>query len=101
MKNLLKYIFPKENPAKIKEEYNIPDILNYKFSMSDKGIVATCNELPGFITNADNPKELLEMINDAVLEYFNVPKHKADYVFNQLNIDGIGTVTLEQKEQYA
>jgi|SRR3989339_591022 len=101
MKKLIGMMFVKKNPVEVKEKYNIPDVLTYKFHISDKGIVATCDELPGFVTNADNPKELLEMINDAVLEYFNVPKREADYVFNQLNIDGYGTVTLEQQKQYA
>ena len=96
--NIFRLFFPQKNPLIIKEKYNIPDILNYKFNISDKGIVATCNELPGFVTNADNPQELLSMINDAVLEYFDVPKREANYVFNQLNIDGVGTVSLANVE---
>jgi len=64
--------------------------------LNNKGLVATSEELPGLVTNANDPEELLEIINDAVLEYFDVPKIESDYIFDKLNIQGQGTVLLRQ-----
>jgi predicted RNase H-like HicB family nuclease len=84
--------------------HNIPDTINWKIELNRNGLVATSEELPGLVTNGKNPEELLEMINDAVLEYFDVSKMDSDYVFDQLNLHGQGSVMLKQakkKRQYA
>lgn len=53
--------------------------------LNEQGLIATSKDLPGLITNAKNTEELLEMINDAVLEYFDVSKLESDYIFDVLN----------------
>lgn len=85
-------------------EHNIPDTINWNIELTQKGLVATSEELPGLITNGKDPEELLEMINDAVLEYFDVSKMDSDYIFDQLNLHGQGIVMLKkdkEKRQYA
>ena len=102
--NLFRLFFPQKDPNYIKREYNIPDKIDWEIRLNKHGIVATSKSLPGLITNANNPEELLEMMNDAVLEYFNVSKLDSDYVFDILDLDGQGTVRLKQAEkqkQYA
>ena len=102
--SIFRLLFPQKDPMYIKREYNIPDTLNWKIELNRNGLVATSESLPGLVTNAKNPEELLEMINDAVLEYFDVPKKDSDYVFDSLNLAGQGTVFLKQakeKRQYA
>ena len=102
--NILRLIFPQKDPREIMSEYNIPDRIDWKVQLNRQGLVATSKDLPGLVTNADNPEELLEMMNDAVLEYFDVPKLESDYVFDTLNLAGQGNITLKQakkKRQFA
>ena len=102
--NLFRFFFPQKDPNCIKKEYNIPDKISWEIRLNKRGLVAVSKELPGLVTNADNPEELLEMMNDAVLEYFDVPKLKSDYIFDTLDLDGRGTVCLKQlkeNKQYA
>jgi len=86
------------------KEHRIPNEIGWKIELNEKGLVATSDQLPGLVTNAKDPEELLEMINDAVLEYFDVSKIESDYVFDRLNVHGQGTVLLKraaEKKQYA
>ena len=102
--NLFRFFFPQKESRETLNKYNIPVRIGWNVRLNEKGLVATSKDLPGLITNADNPEELLEMMNDAVLEYFNVPKLEADYIFDKLDIEGQGTVYLKQakaKKQYA
>jgi hypothetical protein len=102
--NLFRLFFPQKDPNYIKSEYNIPDKIDWDIQLNQHGLVATSKSLPGLVTNASNPEELLEMMNDAVLEYFNVSKFDSDYVFDTLNLEGHGSVRLKQAEpqkQYA
>ena len=101
--NFLRLFFPQKDPHYILSEYNIPDTIAWNIQLTKDGLIATSKDLPGLITNANSPEELLEMINDAVLEYFNVPKMDSDYVFDKLNLEGHGEVYLKQakKQQYA
>jgi len=97
---LFRSIFPQKDPNYIKKQYNIPDRIDWTIQLNRHGLVATSKSLPGLVTNAKNPEELLEMMNDAVLEYFDVPKFESDYIFDALNLEGQGTVYLKQaKEQ--
>jgi hypothetical protein len=43
--------------------------------------------------------ELIEVYNDAVLTYFDVPKRESDYVFNELNLQGVGQLKLSDKKK--
>jgi hypothetical protein len=101
--NLFRLLFPQKNPHNILNEYSIPETIAWNIQLTKDGLIATSKDLPGLVTNATNPEELLEMINDAVLEYFNVPKFDSDYVFDKLDIEGHGEVYLKQvkKEQFA
>ena len=102
--NLFRLFFPQKDPNYIKRAYNIPDKIDWNIQLNKQGLVATSKNLPGLVTNASNPEELLEMMNDAVLEYFNVSKFESDYVFDTLNLAGQGTFRLKQAEkqkQYA
>ncbi|OGL89436.1 hypothetical protein A3H75_01395 [Candidatus Uhrbacteria bacterium RIFCSPLOWO2_02_FULL_51_9] len=93
--SLYRLFFPQKDPKYIKSQYNIPDVISWQIELNKNGLVATSTELPGLVTNAKNPEELLEMINDAVLEYFDVPKRESDYIFDTLNLHGQGTVLLK------
>jgi len=102
--SIFRLFFPQKDPNYIKNKYNIPDMIKWDIQLTEHGLIATSKELPGLVTNAKNPEELLEMINDAVLEYFDVSKFDSDYIFNNLSLEGKGTVYLkntETKEQYA
>ncbi len=102
--SLFRLFFPQKDPNYIKREYNIPDTIDWEIQLNKNGLVAISKTLPGLVTNASSPEELLEMINDAVLEYFNVSKFDSDYVFDFLNLAGQGTVRLKQakkQKQYA
>ncbi|MBU1922283.1 DUF1902 domain-containing protein [Patescibacteria group bacterium] len=101
--NLLRLFWPQKDPRYIKNKYNIPDTIGWDIQLTKDGLIATSKDLPGLVTNANSPEELLEMINDAVLEYFNVPKLDSDYVFDRLDLSGHGEVYLKQaeKKQYA
>lgn len=98
---LFRSVFPARNPADIAREYKIPSQIRFKFQTKDGWIIATSENLPGFITEARNPQELLEMINDGILTYFDVPRRVGDVVHNQMTLDGYGTVSLEKHLQPA
>ena len=84
-KHLLRLFYPQKNPHYIKNKHNIPDTIGWDIQLNKDGLIATSKDLPGLITNANSTEELLEMINDAVLEYFNVSKLDSDYIFDKLN----------------
>ncbi|MFH1145449.1 MAG: hypothetical protein V1707_00590 [bacterium] len=82
---LFRFLFPHSNPIDIKRRYGLPDGLSIHIKMTNDGwLVATAPDLPGLVTQARNRVELLEMVNDAVLTYFDVPKREADVVYDQL-----------------
>lgn len=99
---ILRFFVPAKHPAIIKSKYNIPTSLNMKIRFTNDGyFVLTCDELPGLITEAKDGKELIKMLNDAVLTYFDVPKIEGDVVYNELNIDGYGTFTMQNDSRVA
>lgn len=94
---LFRVIFAHDDPYQLKKKYNLPEKLNLLVRLTPDGwFVVTSPELPGLVTQAKSKEELLEMVNDAVLTYFDVPKRKADIVYNQLNF---GDETIEYKGQ--
>jgi len=100
LKKLHNLLFPAQNPAIIRQKYHIPDAIKLEIKITDgKWLVATSPDLPGLITQASNAKELLDMVNDAILTYFDVPKSEADIVFNQLNIEGQGCISYKRQLQ--
>lgn len=83
----------KESPQVVKAKYNIPDKIKLSIEITRDGwFLVTSPELPGFVTQARNAKELLEMVNDGILTYFDVPKREAKEIFDVINIDGHGTI---------
>lgn len=46
----------------------------------DGGFVAAIVSIPGAITEAESLSELLDMVNDAVRTYFDIPKQYASYM---------------------
>lgn len=50
----------------------------------DGGFVAEVGTFPGVITESDTFSELIEMINDAVMSYFEVPAKFASFVANYI-----------------
>src|SRR3989344_9463681 len=87
---LFRAIYPAKNPQELIAKYNIPRTLNLQIRFTQDGwFVATVPELPGLITQARSQEELLDMFNDAVLTYFDVPKREADIVYDRLNMEGM------------
>jgi predicted RNase H-like HicB family nuclease len=95
---LFRLIFPHKSFGYIYKKYNIPRSIDFKFEIKNGGwFVATSPDLPGLITEAKNPQDLLVMLNDAILTYYDVPKRDADYIHNSLKLEGGGTVSLAEK----
>jgi len=53
--NLFRLLFPQKDPQYIKHTYKIPDTISWKIVLNNKGLVATSEELPGLVTNANDP----------------------------------------------
>lgn len=89
VKRAFRVLFPHQNPEEIKKKYHLPATLDLEIKLTPDGwFVATSPELPGLITQARSKDDLLEMINDAILTYFDVPKREADIVYNQFTLGG-------------
>ena len=101
LNKLFRTIFPAHNPVDIVREYHIPSEIRFNFQSKNGWIVATSDDLPGFVTEAKNPQELLEMINDGILTYFDVPRRVGDIIHEKMTIDGHGTVSLNMHPQAA
>ena len=84
--------FTKENPRAIKAKYHIPDEIKLNYQVKDGWFLISSPDLPGLITQARTAKELLEMINDAILTYYDVPKREAKEVFDMIKLDGHGVI---------
>lgn len=95
LNKILRSLFPQKDPILVKKQYKLPNALNLNFKFSQDGwFVVTSPDLPGFITEAKSKDELIEMVNDAVLTYFDVPKMDADIVYDQLKL---GNETIQYK----
>lgn len=93
---IYRVIVPQRHPEEIIQQYHIPRILHIQVRLTEDGwFVATVPELPGLVTQAQSQRELLTMVNDAVLTYFDVPKREADIVFDKLQIEGMDAVQYE------
>lgn len=86
----------------MRAKYGIPEKINYKIRLTNDGwFVVTSSDYPGLITQGRNGEELLDMVNDAVLTYFNVPREDGDKVFNEMHIDGHGTIAYKESRVVA
>lgn len=99
--NIFRFFSPQAHPVDIKQKYHLPDSISLNIELTKDGwYVADSPDLPGLFTQARNQKELLNMINDAVLTYFDVPKQEADYIYDQIKIGG-QTIRYQAKLQTA
>ena len=95
LNKIFRYFYPAKTPLELMHEYEIPSKFNFQFTLNkDSWIVATSEDLPGFITEGRDPAELLEMINDAILTYYDVPRRAGDVMYEAMDLQGIGTITL-------
>lgn len=70
------------DPEEVRRAYGIPDNITFHFeARADGWMVITSDQLPGLVTEGRDFQELLEMFNDAVLTYFDVPRRDADIIF--------------------
>ena len=99
LNKIFRLFYPHKGFDYIYQKYNIPRSINFKFEIKTGGwFVAPSPDLPGLITEAKNPNDLLVMLNDAILTYYDVPRRDADYIHNSLKLEGFGTVSLEQRK---
>ncbi len=102
LNKIYRFFVPQGSPREIKRKYGIPDQLNFSIEITNDGwFIAECKDLPGLFTQARSKEELLEMVNDAVLTYFSVPKKESDYIFDEFRLPNNETVRYEAKLQTA
>lgn len=102
LNKLLRFFISQSHPVNVKEKYGIPVKIDFKVEYSNDGyFIITSPELPGFMTQARNKGELVEIINDAILTYFDVPKIESDYVYDRVEIQGLGTFYANEKYKIA
>lgn len=86
------HFFTKKDSRTIKAKYNIPDEIKLNYQVKDGWFLISSPDLPGLVTQARTAKELLEMVNDAILTYYDVPKKEAKEVFDMIKLDGHGVI---------
>lgn len=65
----------------------MPESLNVVVRVDENGwFVAHVPELQGLVTQARGMDELVAMVNDAALCYFDVPSREADIVYDRFQI---------------
>ena len=92
--------FKKEPPEVIRAKYHIPAKIKLSVDITSDGwFVVSSPELPGLLTQAQTAKELLEMVNDAILTYYDVPKREVKEIYNRITIDGYGVILNQKTER--
>ncbi len=82
---LFRSFFPHKPVGELLQKYHIPSNVRLHIELTPDGwFCASSPDLPGLITQAASQQELLEMINDAVLTYFDVPRREADIIFDKI-----------------
>ncbi|OGH64930.1 MAG: hypothetical protein A2821_00435 [Candidatus Magasanikbacteria bacterium RIFCSPHIGHO2_01_FULL_41_23] len=62
--------------------YKLPEFFLFQIEKTPEGwFVATSTDLPGLITEGKDKQELLYMIEDALLTYFDVPNNHIESKF--------------------
>lgn len=95
LKNLFKINSKKIDTNVLRKDYHIPEKINLKLTAKDGYFVITSPDLPGLITQAKNFDEMLDMLNDAILTYFDIPENECDFVMDKICIEGVGTISLK------
>jgi len=97
---IFRQFVPEKHPIQVRKTYGIPDKINFNVTRKPSGwFVITSPDLPGLVSQCKSLNELAEVYNDAVLTYFDVPKGESDYVFNELNLQGVGQLKLNDKKR--
>ena len=55
----------------------LPEMITVETQITDEGLIARIKEFPHCHTQAENSAELIDMVNDAVFTYLEVPTHVA------------------------
>ncbi len=97
LNKIFRFFYPALSGHQIIRQYNIPPEIRFKLVTKNGWTVATSESMPGFITEARNPEELLEMLNDAILTYYDVPRRVGDVVHETMTLDGFGTVSIAKE----
>lgn len=59
------------------EKYNLPSKIKLEIQKDESGFIITSPEYSGLITFAEGASELVDVVNDAILTYFEVPRDEA------------------------
>lgn len=87
IEKLFRALFPAKDPQAIQRKYRIPNTIHVNISLTKDGwFCASSPDLPGLVTQAQSHQELIRMMNDAVLTYFDVPRREGDILFTELNL---------------
>lgn len=102
LNKIYRFFIPQGNPREIKRKYGIPDQLDFLIEITNDGwFIAESKNFPGLFTQARSKEELLDMVNDAILTYFGVPKKESDYIFDEFRLPNNETIRYEAKLQTA
>jgi len=68
-------------PQTLQEKYNLPNSIRVIIKKDNSGgFIIKLPEFPGCISYAENIEELIPVLNDMVLTYFDVPRREAKKV---------------------
>lgn len=88
-----------KTPQELRSKYGIPETVSLDIQISPSGwFVITSKQLPGLVTEGKDGKEVLEMLNDAILTYYDVPLREGKMVMDHLTIEGHGVFEYSSKE---
>ncbi|MBI4121793.1 MAG: type II toxin-antitoxin system HicB family antitoxin [Parcubacteria group bacterium] len=80
-----------KSPQELRAKYHIPETVDLDIQITPDGwFVITSKQLPGMVTQGKDGKEVLDMLNDAILTYYDVPLHEGKMIMNQLTVEGHG-----------
>lgn len=80
---LYNLVFGKEivQEVLIAHKYKFPSTISVSIKPSeDGGYIVNITDLKGCVTQAENGKELLEMVNDAIYTYLEIPREYQPYM---------------------
>jgi hypothetical protein len=84
---LYRAVRPAGGPAEIKQRYGLPSDIALQVRVLPNGWLAVSSpQLPGLVTQAQSQSELVEMVNDAVLTYYGVPRREADIIYDRFDL---------------
>lgn len=100
LNTIYRYFISQKSPYEIKKKYGIPDKLDWVIEITSDGwFIAECKDIPGIFTQAQSKQDLLDMINDAVLTYYGVPKRESDFIYDEFRLPGNEVLRYEIKSQ--